>query len=471
MKKITLAFLLFAASNVLAQTPQDFFPTSDYNGTRFGRDVKISNGEILVSSANPPTQIGGSGRVFLFKLTENTLQQTNTFYPADALVTDNFGASISIENDLIAIGSPYHDANFENAGAVYLYKRTNGTWEFLQKITATDAEANDNFGSFVKIHNGHLLISAINDDIISDSGENNGSVYDYTFDGTSWVSFEKITVQGKSKFGSKIEAEGNKIIISSYETQTNGMSFATYSYTDTGWQMLDLILTLGSLEETIQDFSLSNDRLFVVSNILDNNGKIYILDSVNNIWGIITQINLDQFPDQLYTKIEVSDDTMLLGSTAYILQQERKFPLLLYKKVNDVWNYQDHFYGVGEMDQDDHFGGAIALDGNLAIVGAPEEGPISTGKAYYFDTTLGVTGFEKNSIQLYPNPSTDLVYIKNNSGNTITNAEIYSVTGSLLSTQYSNLEQLSLADFPVGMYFIRLTFDGKITENHKIIKK
>lgn len=470
MKKIALVLLLLTGNIFFAQTPQDFFPTSDYNGTHFGRDVKISNDEILVSSTNPPTQVGGSGKVFLFKMTENTLQQTNAFYPDDALVTDNFGASISIENDLIAIGSPYHDANFENSGAVYLYIRINDVWEFFQKITAPDGAVDDHFGSYVKIHNNRLFISAPYDDEVQNSGENNGSVYCYDFNGSAYTFSQKITISGSQRFGSKIEAENDKIIISGYEVPTNGIFLTTYTLNNTSWVLQNTTPILGNLEEIFEGFCLSDNQLFIVSKTLASNGKVYVFNEVNNTWSLSDTITLG-FTDQLYTKIEVSNETMLLGSTEYTMQMHRKFPLLMYKKVNGNWAFQASLYGVGQTGQDDYFGASIALNGSFAIIGAPQEGAISLGKAYYFDTTLHVNEFEKNSVYLYPNPSTDLVFIKNDSGNTILYTEIYSITESLLFTQKSNLELLSLANFPPGMYFVKLNFDEKITKTYKVVKK
>ncbi|MBK9224637.1 MAG: FG-GAP repeat protein [Flavobacterium sp.] len=95
-----------------------------------------------------------------FKLTNDELLQTDVLYPSDALTSDNFGASISIQNDFIAIGSPNHDANSNNSGAVYLYKRANNIWELIQKITAI--ESGRSLWHFVKIHK--TIICSIDDE-------------------------------------------------------------------------------------------------------------------------------------------------------------------------------------------------------------------------------------------------------------------------------------------------------------------
>lgn len=464
MKNFTLTLLFFISANLVAQVPQTIFPTSGYNGTYFGRDVKISNNEILISSANAPTEIGGSGKVFLFNLANNLLNQTAFFYPTDALVTDNFGSSIAIENNLIAIGSPYHDSNFQNSGAVYVYKKTNGIWELLQKITANDAALDDHFGSFVSIHNNQILISATND--------GNGSVYVYDFNESTYSFSEKITIANSWKFGSKIEIENNKMVILSNILDSNAVFFATYTFNGTNWIIQNATLPLGSLEENIKDFSLSNNRLYLISSSIFNNGKINIYDDIDNIWSFTSATNVNIFPDQVFTKIEVFANTMLLGSTEYILQTERKFPVLIYKNINNNWTYQNYVYGFGETNNDDHFGACLALSENLAVVGAPQEGvAYNAGQAYYFDTFLDRKSFEKSSLYLYPNPISDILNIKNDSELTIDGVNLYSVNGNLLLSQKSSLEQLSLTNFPTGMYFLKVHFSNNTETTYKVLKK
>lgn len=471
MKKITLATLFLFSSIIFAQTPQDFFPDSDFSGRNFGTCVETDNGNILVSTSDFPFFPGGaqSGKVYLFTITENTFQQTDVFFPEDVTTSDQFGSSIALKDNLIAIGAQNHDANFENAGAVYSYIKINGIWELLPKITPPDGNANDSFGSFVKIHNNQLFIAAKNDDIIDNLDTNNGSVYVYTLVENTWVYSQKITTENSLNFGFKIETENDKMVVMSNDNATNGIFFTTYTFNDINWSFLNTSEIFGDLEEVFRDFSLSNNQLFLVSSQLEDVSKIYILDDLDNSWISSSSQNLLQ-TDQLYTKIEVFGDNMLLGSTGYTLQLERKFPVLKYKKINGIWVFQNSILGLGPNAQDDYFGASIALDGNFAVVGAPEEGFLGMGKAYYFDVTLNVNEFDRESINIYPNPTSNLFFIKSSPDNSITNSQIYTVSGSLILEQNTNLEQISLGNFPPGIYFVKLTIDDKITQTYKVIK-
>lgn len=470
MKIITFILLFFYCSIGIAQTPQPIYPTSNYDGTAFGREVKIYGDEFLISSRNPPQLLGGSGKVFLFKETNDVITQTAFFYPTDALVTDNFGVSIAIENDLVAIGSPFHDANFDNSGAVYLYKRTNGIWNLLQKITAYDGAIDDNFGSFVTIHNNQLFISAKNDDLVLNSQSEDGSVYIYDVDGTNVTFSQKFPGPTSSQFGTKIEIENNKMVIENSHASSDGIFFSTYTYDGTNWTLQNTTDAIGDLEQLYYDFSLSNNQLFVLITSFFGERKFQIYDDIDNSWILSTSTYITESPDQRFSKIEVVGDVMLLGSTDYIVMTERKFPVLLYKKVDGTWLYQNTFYGLGEDATDDQFGYSIALSSNFAVIGAPQEGAIATGKAYYFGGFLNTNNFQENAFQIFPNPVKEFVNVKNNSAFEIDTVELYSITGKLLFTKNSNFDQISLAQFSTGMYFLKLNFNKTGTQTFKILK-
>lgn len=467
MKKITFAILGFASQFMCAQTPVAFSPTSDFSGGNFGSHVQTSNGEILVSSGNALLPGGEQpGKVYLFKMGSNGLEQTNAFYPNDALFSDNFGSSFTIKDDFIAIGSPNHDANFENTGAVYVSKKTNNVWSALQKITAPDGAVNSRFGSITKIHNNHLFISAIGEFF---TGQ--GAVYVYNFDGNSWVFSQRLTVPGLQNLGVRIEAANDKIVVLS---GMNGASnFNTFTLQNGSWVLQSSIYAGATLEENLADMCLSNNQLYVIYANLNMYHRIAIFNDVNNSW-VGTDANIQTpgaFSGQKYTTLKVSGDTMLLGSTGYTLQFARKFPLLLFKKINDNWVYQTAIYGNGASNQDDYFGASIDIDGDFAVVGAPKEGIIATGNAYYFDATLSTEKFEKKLSIVYPNPTSDLIFIKNNSQNVLEKVEIFSINGSLIASQNSNLEQISTLTLSAGVYFLKLHYSNEIEETFKIFRK
>ena len=73
---------------------------------------------------------------------------------------------------------------------------------------------------------------------------------------------------------------------------------------------------------------------------------------------------------------------------------------------------------------------------------------------------------------LYPNPAHDVLYVKNISGSY--QVSIYSVTNTIINNYYYNgdglVKEISLANLPGGIYFIKFTDDKQFTYTSKLIK-
>lgn len=82
---------------------------------------------------------------------------------------------------------------------------------------------------------------------------------------------------------------------------------------------------------------------------------------------------------------------------------------------------------------------------------------------------LGITELEKDNIKVYPNPTTDFIYVKLNSKSKIEGAEIYDLSGKLVLTTKLESEKLDLRSLPQGVYMI--VFRNSDIKPIKIIKK
>lgn len=470
MKKHILIVILILCFQVsFSQTFQEFFPSTTSYGMGFGHKVEVFNNEVLVASKFS-VFTNFIGKVYLYNLTSSGLEPTNTFYPSDALIDDSFGSSISIQNDFIAIGSPHHDANLANVGAVYLYRKTNGVYLFLQKITAPNHSLNGNFGSFVKIYNNQLFISASGvEPQGTDVNTNNGAVYVYSYDGANWVFTQELTVNKSKNFGKKIEVENTKLVISSdggYDTTTN-FSLHTYYWNTTNWLFANSI-ALGNLELNISDFSLSNNQVFLLTKALSFAESILILSQNSGAWDLANSSSFAiEFFGQFSTSIKVTGNNMFIGCSGHYLQLPRKFPLLYYKKINNNWIYQTAFYGSGPSGFDDGFGMSLANDGTTVVVGAPNDR--YTGKAYYVDVaTLGNSAFKKKSYSVYPNP-TNIHKINIESETILDEIQVVNTNGQLMQlikNPVFNNQIFTLENLPKGVYLLKLASD-----NQSVVKK
>ncbi len=73
----------------------------------------------------------------------------------------------------------------------------------------------------------------------------------------------------------------------------------------------------------------------------------------------------------------------------------------------------------------------------------------------------------------YPNPTTDMVYLKTeNIGTSILLYQLYSLSGQLLSndTFTENTASITMKNFPHGTYFLKVISNEKTIKTFKIIK-
>ena len=100
---------------------------------------------------------------------------------SDGAASDYFGGSVSVSGDYAVIGADWDDDNGNNSGSAYVFERDGaGNWSEVQKLTASDGAAGDEFGWSVSISGDYLVIGAYADD---DNGSSSGSAYVFERDG------------------------------------------------------------------------------------------------------------------------------------------------------------------------------------------------------------------------------------------------------------------------------------------------
>ena len=471
MKKNILFLMLIVVNYAFTQiTLAPFSPT--LNQFNFGNEIDAFNNQIVCTASNSFEMT--MGKLFIFEKTGSGLVQTNSFQPLDGIPSDSYGKSISINNDFIAIGSPFNDQLATNSGAIYLYRKTNGVWAFFQKIIAFDGLAEDYFGFKVKIYNNQLFVVATGDEPTGqNSSDNNGSVYVYNFDGTTWNFSQKLAIATTNQLGKLIDIENDKLLVSGGTISNSNTTIYTFLKNGNNWTFNTNLNPSSVNPVEIKSFSLNNGILFLISrdqNLIQSI-KNYTFNTTN--WSFNSSINLPStISDSRMTNIKVKNDVMLIGATEYTLQVSRKSPIFYFKKVNSNWVLQQTLYGNGNAGSDDYFGNSIAISDNLVAIGAPSESSsLPYGKAYTFDTNLSISSNEKLLNAIYPNPTNDVIYFNDELFNEVKTVELYQLDGKLIQQLNTSNKSISLKSFQSGIYVLKLTFSDQSFITKKIIKQ
>ena len=167
-------------------------------GNQFGHSVAISgDGGTVIIGAPGKTSVTGSA--YIFTGSGSSWTQRAEIAASDAATSQNFAYSVTIDKDgnTAAVGS-MDDADYTNAGAVYVFTTTNGTsWSQQTKISSPNGSANDQFSSGVA---GAVDISDSGYDIIVGAYEDtgNGAAYIFQRSGSTWTQKKRLVASDAS---------------------------------------------------------------------------------------------------------------------------------------------------------------------------------------------------------------------------------------------------------------------------------
>ena len=195
-------------------------PSKPNLGTFFGTSVSIYGDRIVVGATEGnPYGIPGTGSGYVFFRQGNQWKQEAILTPSLGRSGDFFGQSTAIFGQTIVIGSVLSDPNWgngriTNAGSVYVYKLVKNKWEEQAQLSAEDATPFDNFGQSVTVFNDVIAVGANQKSFAGYS--NVGAVYLYERKGNEWVHQSKVLaeyVYEGDKFGTSVSLSNDDLIV------------------------------------------------------------------------------------------------------------------------------------------------------------------------------------------------------------------------------------------------------------------
>ena len=179
-------------------------------------------------------------------------------------------------------------ANSEARGAVYVFERDENTdlWRESAKLMGSDTEPDDLFGMSLAIDDGVALIGAPRQNNIT------GSVYTFTLDRTTgdWIETNQLTGEGtapNSGFGVAVALDGRKAIVGA-ATHDQGMGIAyTFDYDEEsgGWNPAS----------TLKAFDEGNPGTQFGTTIQINEGQVWLsAPGASEFQGRVYSLSQDQ---------------------------------------------------------------------------------------------------------------------------------------------------------------------------------
>ncbi len=397
------AAYVFTRSGASWSQQQKLVATDGATSDHFGISVALDGETALVGA--PLANVGGNsdqGAAYLFTRSGTDWSQQQKLVAAAGAASDRFGASVALDGETALVGaSQVNVGGTFNQGAAYVFTRSGASWSQQQKLVAADGAASDLFGNSVALAGETALVGAFLANVGGNSGQ--GAAYVFTRSGADWSQQQKLVAAdgaGSDFFGTSVALDGDTALVGAYQANVGGVSNAGKFYTTTRgpapWPVTGSNVADDGAAFNNFGFSVAlagetalvgAHRARVGSN--NNQGAAYVFTRNGPIW--VQQQKLVATDgaalDQFGISVALDGDTALVGADqANVGGNSSQGAAYVFTRSGANWNQQQKLVATDGATLDS-FGRSVALDGEMALVGAYRanvSGNSDQGAAYVF---------------------------------------------------------------------------------------
>ncbi|MEO1477778.1 MAG: T9SS type A sorting domain-containing protein [Bacteroidota bacterium] len=273
----------------------------------------------------------------------------------------DFGRAVAVDGSFAAVGAPGAEEGTKEPGAVTLFERlADGSWAQRQRIVPTDFDAGrfnerERFGAALALDGTRLAVGARGDDL--DDTRQVGAVYVYERNPSgTWVEVTKLRDPSPlafGEFGDAVALDGDRMLVTAKRlsdpaTNYEGGTVYVFDRQQNGAWTVSATLTRTEAEGRAffgDALALDGDRALIGAGGAGSNGRAYVYERAGTVWTEVAEVE--------------SPDPTVAGNNK-------------------------------------QFGEAVALNGDVALVGAngqgvtyPGLGAFASGAAYVFGRNAG----------------------------------------------------------------------------------
>ena len=266
----------------------------------FGSSVSISGDCAIVGALGNDDDGSGSGSAYIFERNESGgWTETEKLTASDAAEGDFFGGSVSISGDRVIVAASFDDDGGLNSGSAYIFERDgdgeNETWTQKAKLTASDADAFDQFGRSVSISGDRAIVGVSSDD---DDGESSGSAYIFEkIESGEWTQKQKLNSSDPDaidQFGRSVSISGDRAIVGAIGNDASGSAYI-FERDESGEWTETQKLNASDADAGYsfgRSVSISGDRAIVGARLNSNldNGAAYIFEKNQSVQDLLSNL-------------------------------------------------------------------------------------------------------------------------------------------------------------------------------------
>jgi hypothetical protein len=360
----------------------------------FGNSLAVSGDTVVIGAVaedSNATGINGNqsnnsaaaaGAAYVFVRSGTTWTQQAYLKASNSEAGDQFGFSVVISGDTIVVGARGESSSAtgvngnqnsnsaQAAGAAYVFVRNGTTWTQQAYLKASNTGINDQFGSALALSGNTLVVGAplensaateVNGDGDDDSAENAGAAYVFVRDGTTWTQqayLKASNTMTEYQFGQALALSGETIVV--------GAPFESSNSTGIDGDQNDVsVFDAGAAYVFVRSGTVWTQQAYIKASNTDESdqfGKTVALSGDTLVVGApgedsnATGVGGDQ-----------GDNSVSAAGAAYV-----------FVRSGAIWS-QQAYLKASNTGSGDAFGIALALSGDVVVVGANLEDSNATG--------------------------------------------------------------------------------------------
>lgn len=351
-------------------------------GDGFGYAVAVSSTRALVGASGHDANGSGSGAAYLFDLA--TGAPGPKLMPADAEAMDVFGVAVALRGELALVGAMDDADNGPQSGSAYLFDAATG--RELLKLLPADGGPRERFGRAVALDGTTALIGAYRDD---DAGLDAGSSYLFdTSDGAQLAELRAPQVSALDLFGFSVALRGELALVGAPGDDDGGREAGCAYLLDTSTGQVLTVLRAHDPSRSAYfgtSVALSQSHALVGApyddQVAPDAGAAYMFDVRTGVQVAKLTAPGGAAGANLGLAVALRGATALVGAPNEPQGDLRSGAAYLFEGAHPAARLVP---STGAMNG--YFGGAVALSGGAALVGAflEDELGFASGSAYAY---------------------------------------------------------------------------------------
>ncbi len=386
----------------------------------FGAAVSVS-GSFAAAGAYGASS--GKGAVYIFERNQggaDEWQMVRKITVPDGANSDHFGFSVSLSGSMLAVGAPDNNQYGSDAGLVYVFERNLGgadQWGMLCKVASSDLSAGDHFGYSVSLELNLLAVGAYGE---KSNGVSTGAAYVFHMNyGADWFGqVARLLASDRAagdQFGAAVSINADRLLVGAHldDNEHGSAAGAAYLFArDHGGynQWGEVRKFTGESEGDHYGRAVAIYGSTLILGAPDSTeggayGRAYVYERNQggaDAWAWVkTLIGGTAAGCKFGSAVAISHQKALVGASMERADGVMSGAVFVYARDSggsDNWGRQSQLLAADRA-ANDYFGAAVAIDGNVAVIGAHGDDPSGsssgsarlfrwTGNRWYFEAKL-----------------------------------------------------------------------------------